>query len=160
MKTDTTPTHSNKRSVNHSPVNPMSDLITVNIIDWTKINKEITDSIHELHPDLKDNEYEASENYNGVIIHNGHFLLIERDLTAEIANNGKVSVNVLKKSKDPRVMIISPSFTVKIAIEDIQDSFTGEKLLLPDYMGERYQYNSRIASNEINLLKFLNKKTK
>jgi hypothetical protein len=74
--------------------------------------------------------------------------------------DGKVNVPIYEKPKEKNVMILAPTFNSKVDVQDIKDCFTGETKLLPDFMGDRYQYNSRVASNEIRLIEFVFEKGK
>lgn len=160
MKTASVKTIPNKeilRIVNSNPVNPMSDLITVHIIDWSKFNKDVTAHVHANHPERSDKEFYADKRYSGAIMHNDKFLIITDEACATICKEGRIDVSIYEKAEEG-FFAIAPTFDCKVDVEDVMECFTGEKKLLPDFMGERYQYNSRIASNEIALINFLTKK--
>lgn len=144
------------RSVNNNPVNPISDLFTVNLIDWSKFNEEITSDVVEKYPERAGQRFEADKRYCGVIIHDNMFLLITEEACATIAKDNKVEVSVFEVA-EKGFFSIAPTFNAKVKVEDMKKYFTGETKKLPDFMGERYQYNPRIANNELQLIKFLSK---
>lgn len=143
------------RRVNDNPVNPIADLIKVNMLDWSKFNKEVTESVHEKYPEHSDKEFEAYDVYKGAIMHKDKFLILTRDACATLQKDGKIRVSIYEKPKDKNVFSIAPMFDVNVYIHDIKDCFTGETKLLPDFMGDRYKYNPRIARNEWVLIEYL-----
>lgn len=61
-----------------------------------------------------------------------------------------------KKNKDGSMSIsMFPSFHVDIDIDDIKKCLTGETMPLYQFMGSRYGYNSRVLSNELEILKLV-----
>ena len=142
------------RIVNEKNVNPMSDLINVHVIDWSKFNKEITELIHGKYPERKGTKFETRD-YNGAIIIGDVFLIVDDEACAVESKDDVIDVYIFEISNDKSVYITSPTFVFTVNIEDVKECFTGEVKKLPDFMGERYKYNPRIANNETELVRFL-----
>jgi len=157
----------NLRKVNGKDVNPMSDLITVELLDWSKLNPDINEYLHARMPERKDDEFYFDNRYSGLIeVNKGLCLLTTTDvLTREIEildyMQGIVgfTVGIYLKSKEEGVINTMPEYHFSvIAATEFQKTRTGKKLKLPDFMNERYKYNSRIAGNEQQLIDFLTKR--
>lgn len=156
--------NNNTRKVNGKDVNPLSDLIVVEKLDWSKLNPDINEYLHARLPERKDEEFYFDDRYSGLIeIDKGICLLTTTEaVTREIEifdyMQGIIgfTVGIYVKDKDPNVMNTMPEFNFSvIAATELPKIKTGEKMRLPDFMNTRYKYNSRIASNEQELIDFL-----
>lgn len=149
--------------------------LKVKIIDWTPINKAISERVGEevecrvgdgLIEDIEaifDKEYEQVEIKSLVIdaeccgseTHKTNFYISE-------LNDGKpFTVNLIagvdfyrvsKKTENGCTICSFPSYCFDIDIDDIKNCLTGEEKPLYQFMGGRYAYNPRIIGNEIGIL--------
>lgn len=158
--------NNNKRQVNGREVNPMSDLITVELLDWSKLNPDINDYLHFRLPERKDDEFYFDDRYSGLIeIDKSICLLTTTEaVTREIEifdyMQGIIGFNmgIYMKPKEEGVINTMPEFHFSvIAATELPKLKTGKKMKLPDFMNERYKYNSRISGNELELIDFLTK---
>lgn len=152
--------------------------VKVKMLDWTNIEKKITD-IYQKHTGkddelfvrgtkgivdfseqeiLDNNNWENNSDCSCALIDNeavGCFSTIERVFeNDDIKVNEFVEIHLYAKERreGDRIYIgMFPLVSVKINVEDLV--YTGEELLLYEYMGERYNYNDRISENEFSLLK-------
>lgn len=156
-----------KRQINGKDVNPLSDLIIVEKLDWSKLNPDINEYLHARLPERKDEEFYFDDRYSGLIeIDKGICLLTTTEaVTREIEifdyMQGIIgfSIGIYAKAKEEGVINTMPEFNFSvIAATELPKIKTGEKMRLPDFMKERYKYNSRIASNEQELINFLKKR--
>jgi hypothetical protein len=156
-----------KRQVNGKDVNTMSDLIIVEKLDWSKLNPDINEYLHIRLPERKDEEFYFDDRYSGLIeIDKSICLLVTTDVvTREIQildyMQGFVGFNIgiYVKPKEEGAINTMPEFHFAvIAATELPKIKTGEKLRLPDFMNERYKYNSRISGNEQELIDFLIKR--
>lgn len=151
------------RQVNGRDVNPTSDLITVEILDWSKLNPDINFYMHTRMPERKDDEFYFDDRYSGLIEINKSICLISTKeavtIEPEIFDYKQsiigFSMGIYLKDKNPNVFNTIPEFYFSLMPPDIEKIKTGVKMKLPDFMGERYKYNSRISGNELSLIKFL-----
>ncbi len=157
----TNSTNIQRRKLHGKYVDPRADQITVHLLDWTKVNKNITTKIHQLHTDLKDHEYEVKDGYDGFINQNGNILVINRDCMGFSAkmHEGEtcltVRMQIYKKPKDGFVSNY-PDFHMNITIDTINNCMTGVDKNLPDFMDIRYKYNDRICDNEYKIINMIN----
>lgn len=157
--------NSNTRKVNGKDVNPTSDLIVVEKLDWSKLNTDINEYLHGRMPERKDDEFYFDDSHSGLIeIDSSICLLITKEcvgIEPKIFDykQGIVGFNVgiFVKSKDPKIEIIEPEFNFRLTANELPKIKTGKKLLLPDFMDERYRYNTRIIDNEHKIITFLEK---
>lgn len=156
--------NNNIRKVNGKDVLPASELITVELLDWSKLNPDINEYLHTRLPERKGDEFYFDDRYSGLIeIDKGICLLATKEaVTREVQifdyMQGIIGfrMGIYVKDKNPNVMNISPEFHFSvIAATELPKLKTGKKMPLPDFMDERYKYNSRIAGNELELIEFL-----
>jgi len=153
------------RKINGKEVNPISDLIIVEKLDWSKLNGMLNEYLHERFPERADEEFYFDEQYSGFIeIDKSTCLLITREaigIEPEILNlkNGIIGfiIGVMVQSKIKGVINVMPEFDFSLKITKLPKMQTGDKLKLPDFMGSRYKYNPRVASNETQIIDFLEK---
>ena len=152
------------RQVNGKDVNPTSDLITVELLDWSKINPDINEYLHARMPERKDDEFYFDDRYSGLIkVNNGLCLIatteaVTRQVEIFDYMQGIIgfSMGIYVKAKEEGVINTMPEFNFSvIAATELPKIKTGKKLKLPDFMNQRYKYNSRIASNEQVLIDYL-----
>lgn len=146
----------------------------VQIIDWSKINKKISDTVgYEVEcrvgdayiPKItgifdKDKNVEETRSMIfdneccGVTSKTKNFLIsdlipTDRGTFSASLFEGIGFFKVSKPNEDGRrSMAIFPSFYFSIDEDDIKECLTGEEMPLYLYMNGRYDYNSRVRNNE------------
>lgn len=149
--------------------------LRVKIIDWTPINKVISERVGEevecrigngFIGDIEaifDKEYEQIEVKSLVIDTECCGTLTDkRNFYASELNDGKpFTINLLrsvgfyslnKKSENGFTVSAFPSYYFDIDIDDVKNCLTDEEKSLFDFMKGRYDYNPRIRNNEIGIL--------
>lgn len=147
----------------------------IELIDWTPINEKISERVgyavecragHGLIRDVtaqwdKDQEPESrsiilDKECCGVTAKNENFLisdLCEKPFTVKKFEG----IGFFQKFNDKgeKVMAMFPKFYFSIDQDDVYKCLTGESIPLYQHMGQRYGYNPRIHSNELQILQKL-----
>lgn len=149
----------------------------VSLIDWTPINKAISEKIGV--------EVECRVG-NGIImnvtaifdkdlgVEETEHIIIDNECCGKISNRtnfycgelnpsifclnafeGIAFFKVSVKEGNKKSIAMFPSYFFDIDSDDVVKCLTGEKKSLFEYMGRRYNYNPRIRSNEENILKLV-----
>ena len=154
----------------------------VKIIDWTEINKAISKSVGEdvecrigtgIIQDVEAVfEKGHEQEIKSIIVDNeccGVSTTINNYYSSELNNGASFCLNTFdgvdfykidKITENGKSISMFPSYSFNIDIDDINNCLTGEEKSLFDFMGSRYGYNSRIDSNEMNILRLVYHKEK
>jgi hypothetical protein len=136
--------------------------VKVKIINWNPIIERISKFVQ------KPIEIRAGTGFIGDINYDGIISIIIDKECCEIqshrknmyipdVHNGIMSIDMFEGinifAKDNNGLIsIFPLFKIDIDEDEIKKYLT-EEMSLPDYMGDRYRYNSRVTRNEEEILK-------
>ena len=152
--------------------------LMVKVIDWSPINKTISDAVGkqvecrlgnaliENVEAIFDKEYEIVETKSLIIDKECCGRASEKhSLYVSELNDGKpFSLNVIpdvefyevdELTENGRRISMFPSYKFHIDIDDLMKCFTGEEIPLYQFMQGRYRYNPRIESNEMDILKLV-----
>jgi hypothetical protein len=154
----------------------------VKIIDWTEINKAISKSVGE---DVECRIGTGIIQDVEAIFEKGHeqeikSIIVDKECcgvsttknnyySSELNDGDCFCLNAFdrvdfykvdKITENGRSISMFPSYSFNIDIDDINNCLTGEEKSLFDFMGSRYSYNSRIDSNEMNILRLVYHKQK
>lgn len=149
--------------------------LKVKIIDWTPINKAISERVGEevecrigngLIEDVEaifDKEYEQVEIKSLVIDKEccGGQTDKKNFYVSELNDGKPFTINLLervafyrvnKKTENGFSVSAFPSYYFDIDIDDVKNCLTGEEKQLYQFMESRYGYNPRIRNNEVDIL--------
>jgi hypothetical protein len=150
----------------------------VKIIDWTSINKAISEKICEevecrLGKGLIENVEAIFDKEIGqteiksIIIDKecvGRSTDLKNYYLSELNNGLPFAINIIENvgfykvdTQTENGMSISmfPSYYFSLDIDDVLKCLTGEEKSLFEFMGARYKYNPRICQNELDLFKLI-----
>jgi hypothetical protein len=152
--------------------------LKVKIIDWTNINKKVSEWVGEEVECrvgkglIEDIEAIVDKEIGEVEIRS---LIIDNECCGRTTKNHSIYSSDLNDGKPFGISIISnvefyratvttergksiamfPSYEVDIDIDDVKKSLTGEEVPLYQFMQGRYRYNPRIEKNEMDILKLV-----
>jgi hypothetical protein len=149
----------------------------VKIIDWSKINETVSDTVGykvecRIGNGIISDVTAVFDKELGVVETND--IILDTECCARVSTSKNLLVFELNKvgfcvkflegvgfykvyeeeteGSFSRSIAMFPSFEFDIDIDDIKSCLTGEEMPLYLFMGERYDYNSRIRNNERGLL--------
>lgn len=152
--------------------------LKVKIIDWTPINKAISDKVGKqvecrlgkgFIEDVEAifNKELGYEEIKSIIIDNeccGAKSKTENFYISDVNKGVPFTVNyfeevgfykVNEETENGKSIAIFPSYEFSIDVDDVKKCLTGEEKSLFEFMGNRYGYNPRIDSNEMETLKLV-----
>lgn len=150
----------------NKPIYEITKEIKVKVIDWHPIIKKIKDS----NPKFADVEFEIRSGDGIILVGDGKPVLIDDEccgIDSERKNmmlDGNMVVAVLfegigifevhKRNEDgTRSISMMPKWYVDFDWDDVKACLTGEEKELWEFMGQRYEYNSRIHNNMRGIVK-------
>jgi len=150
----------------------------VKIIDWTSINKAISEKIGEevecrLGKGLIENveaifnkEIAQTEIKSIIVDHECCGVITESKnyYLSELNNGLPFAINLIEdvafykvneETENGMSISMFPSYHFSLDIDDVLKCLTGEEKSLFEFMGKRYKYNPRICQNELDLFKLI-----
>jgi hypothetical protein len=167
----------NNLSKNGKVINPISAAIKVMKLDWSKLNPELNEYLHERFPEQKNDSWYWEDRYSGLIEKNGVYIILTNEcvfMTPEIFHiKRKVvgnimtgyekvigfEISVFKDLSKQNAQATVSDWEFRLNIEEIEKTRTDVIVSLPEFMADRYKYNTRIAENEIGLIRYLEEET-
>lgn len=116
----------------------------IKLVDVEAINKQMSEGVNNgktYHTDIK-----------GMISHEGKVALATDELVLYPFKDGVVKLTFWQDSTDGHLYPF-PAYTVTFTLDEI--TTVGGRVALKKFMGDRYQYNSRICSNEAGTYRWL-----
>jgi len=127
--------------------------INVQIIDWSKLNEEITKEKLEAYNKVYESDYKSlgvgntRHGYTGFIDFNGIQLVINYECCSlDFSKDGKIMLDVYPR-KDEKSIPLIPMGSATLTVDNVRKYITNESMDLFEFMGERFNYNSRIIGN-------------
>jgi len=130
------------------------DTIIVHLLDWDKINKEITDKIND------GTGYHIGHKW-GLIQEPRPCLITDECVawTPKTKEEKCIELDIYEESKPNSsggvTFSLLPKASVTVCLSDLDGYLTGETLMLKEFMGRRYGYNARICGNTDTLINWL-----
>lgn len=137
--------------------------LKVAVIDKEKLNVFVDEQIKKeikkangstFAPSLEEGEYFKTRHGKlGVIVNYDELFIIDDEC---ILHTEKIGVySHVKISESKSTFTVFPKFNITIPAQELIDRFSEETLPIVEFMGDRYNYNYRIETNQFQLAKKL-----
>lgn len=125
------------------------DQILVTPIDKAKMDAEVHEELVKQHGKPKEGFlYETNDN---LAVVKGLNLIIDKECVGNV--DFMVEIHIYYKDTVKLNLFIAPAATLKISIAELIERYGLPETTLPEFMGERFNYNRRIRSNMWEVLK-------
>lgn len=81
----------------------------------------------------------------------GHDIIIDRECVGNVDVNH--NINIYEKANTGFSFMLTPTVTATLSLKDLIENYGQPEVNLPTFMGSRYNYNSRVKSNQFQILK-------
>lgn len=135
--------------------------VMVKLVDWKKINKEVTESVlkdgvpqedgsKKIYP--SDVRFEVVDEFG--LIDSPRIAIIDDECVGQTETE-KYEFGFFLRKDNSNSFTMFPAFGISLSLDEIKKYLTGETKTLKDFMGDRYNYNSRLRGNLSSLLDYL-----